>query len=78
MTKSTQSQSNLKAKILKIAKGLNEFTLPDILPILNKSEKVISDLLSELEAENLIKKISETEYLYTNIKKRQNKPVPSS
>lgn len=78
MTKSTQSQSNLKAKILKIAKGLNKFTLPDILPILNKSEKVISDLLSELEAENLIKKISETEYLYTNIKKRQNKPVPSS
>lgn len=68
MTKSTQSQSNLKAKILKIANGLNKFTLSDILPILNKPEKVISDLLSELEAENLIKKVSETEYLYTNKK----------
>ena len=78
MTKSTQSQLNLKAKILKIAKGLNKFTLPDILPILNESEKVVSDLLSKLEDENLIKKVSEREYLYTNIKKRQNKPVPTS
>ena len=78
MTKSTQSQTNLKSKILKIAKGLNKFTLPDILPILNESEKVVSDLLSDLEAENLIKKVSEREYLYTNIKKRVNKPVPTS
>lgn len=78
MTKLTQSQLNLKAKILKIAKGLNKFTLPDILPILNESEKVVSDLLSELEDENLIKKVSEREYLYTNIKKRVNKPVPTS
>ena len=78
MTKSTQSQSNLKAKILKIAKGLNKFTLLDILPILNESEEAVSDLLSELEAENLIKKISETEYLYTNFKKRQNKPFQST
>lgn len=78
MTKLTQSQLNLKAKILKIAKGLNKFTLPDILPILNESEKVVSDLLSDLENENLIKKVSEREYLYTNIKKRQNKPVPTS
>lgn len=75
MTKLTQSQLNLKAKILKIAKGLNKFTLPDILPILNESEKVVSDLLSKLEAENMIKKVSEREYLYTNIKKRQNKPI---
>ena len=78
MTKLTQSQLNLKAKILKIAKGLNKFTLPDILPILNESEKVVSDLLSVLEAETLIKKVSEREYLYTNIKKHQNKPVPTS
>jgi len=78
MTKLTQSQLNLKAKILKIAKGLNKFTLPDILPILNESEKVVSDLLSELEDEDLIKKVSEREYLYTNIKKRVNKPVPNS
>ena len=78
MTKLTQSQLNLKAKILKIAKGLNKFTLPDILPILSESEKVVSDLLSDLEYENLIKKISEREYLYTNIKNRVNKPVPTS
>ena len=78
MTMLTQKKLNLQMKILKIAKGLNKFTLPDILPILNKSEKVISDILSKLEAGNLIKKVSETEYLYTNIKKRQNKPVPTS
>lgn len=65
-----------QAKILKIVKGLNKFTLPDILPILNKSKKVISNLLSKLEAENLIKKDSETEYLYTNFKKRVNKSFP--
>ena len=77
MTKLPQSQSNLISKILKIAKGLNKFTLLDILPMLDESEKTILNTLDDLEEENLIKKVSETEYLYTNFKKRVNKPVPS-
>jgi len=77
MTKSTQSQSNLKSKILKIAKGLNKFTLLDILPMLDESEKTILNTLADLEEGNLIKRVSETEYLYTNLKKRENKSAPS-
>ena len=73
MMKSTQSQSNLKTKILKIAKGLNKFTLLDILPMLDESEKAIQKTLNDLESLNQIKKISNTEYLYTNIKKPSNK-----
>ena len=78
MMKSTQSQSNLKTKILKIAKGLNKFTLLDILPMLEESEKTILNTLADLEKENLIKKVSGTEYLYTNFKKREKKHVPTS
>ena len=32
----TQKKLNLQMKILKIAKGLNKFTLPDILPMLEE------------------------------------------
>ena len=75
MTKLTQKKLNLKLKILKIAKGLNKFTLPDILPIIEENENTIQNILSELEAENQIKKISQNEYLYTNFKKHFNKPT---
>ena len=65
-------------KILKIAKGLNKFTLPDILPMLEENEKTIQKALKDLELLSQIKKISNTEYLYTNFKKRANKPLPAS
>lgn len=78
MTMLTQKKLNLQMKILKIAKGLNKFTLPDILPMLEENEKSIQKALNDLESLNQIKKISNTEYLYTNFKKRVNKPVPSS
>ncbi len=78
MTMLTQKKLNLQMKILKIAKGLNKFTLPDILPMLEENEKTIQKALNDLESLNQIKKISNTEYLYTNFKKRMNKPLPTS
>ena len=77
MTMLTQKKLNLQMKILKIAKGLNKFTLPDILPMLKENEKSIQKALNDLETLNQIKKISNTEYLYTNFKKRVNKPLPT-
>ena len=77
MTMLTQKKLNLQMKILKIAKGLNKFTLPDILPMLEENEKTIQKALKDLESLDQIKKISNTEYLYTNFKKRVNKPVPT-
>ena len=78
MTMLTQKKLNLQMKILKIAKGLNKFTLSDILPMLEENEKTIQKALNDLETLNQIKKISNTEYLYTNFKKRVNKPLPTS
>lgn len=78
MTMLTQKKLNLQMKILKIAKELNKFTLPDILPMLEENEKTIQKALNDLETLNQIKKISNTEYLYTNFKKRVNKPLPTS
>lgn len=78
MTMLTQKKLNLQMKILKIAKGLNKFTLPDILPMLEENEKTIQKALNDLENLNQIKKISNTEYLYTNFKKRVNKPLTTS
>lgn len=78
MTILTQKKLNLQMKILKIAKGLNKFTLSDILPMLEENEKTIQKALNDLENLNQIKKISNTEYLYTNFKKRVNKPLPTS
>ena len=48
MTMLTQKKLNLQMKILKIAKGLNKFTLPDILPMLEENEKTIQKALNEL------------------------------
>lgn len=78
MTMLTQKKLNLQMKILKIAKGLNKFTLSDILPMLKENKKTIQKALNDLETLNQIKKISNTEYLYTNFKKRVNKPVTTS
>ena len=78
MTILTQKKLNLQMKILKIAKGLNKFTLSDILPMLEENEKTIQKALNDLENLNQIKKISSTEYLYTNFKKCVNKHVPTT
>ena len=55
--------------------GLNKFTLPDILPMLEEKENNIEKILTDLETENRIKKISKNEYLYTNLKGVSNKPA---
>lgn len=73
MTKLTQKKLNLQMKILKIAKGLNKFTLYDVLPIIDAKENAIKNALDDLESQNLIKKVSNTEYLYTNTKIAFNK-----
>ena len=39
----TQKKLNFQMKILKIAKGLNKFTLLDILPMLDENEKRIQN-----------------------------------
>ena len=59
MTMLTQKKLNLQMKILKIAKGLNKFTLSDILPMLEENEKTIQKALNDLESLNQIKKIAE-------------------
>lgn len=68
MMKTMLKKQNLQMKILKIAKGLNKFTLYDVLPMVEEDEKAVKKALDELEFQNLIKKVSETEYLYTNTK----------
>ena len=46
--------------------------------MLEENEKTIQKALNDLGNLNQIKKISNTEYLYTNFKKRVNKPFPTS
>ena len=53
----TQKKLNLQMKILKIAKGLNKFTLSDVIPMLEENEKTIQKVLNDLEFLNQIKKI---------------------
>lgn len=69
MTMLTQKKLNLQMKILKIAKGLNKFTLPDILPMLEENEKTIQKALNDLETLNQIKKISQIQNIYIQISK---------
>ena len=61
--------SNLTCQIQKLAKGLNKFTVQDILQILPASDDEINVSLNELEANFIIKKISDSEYLYIKSKR---------
>ena len=61
--------SNLTCQIQKLAKGLNKFTVQDILQILPASDDEINVSLNELEANFIIKKISNSEYLYIKSKR---------
>ena len=74
----SQKKLNLQMKILKIARGLNKFTLSDIIPMLEENERTIQKTLNDLESLNQIKKVSDTEYLYTNCKKREYMPASTS
>lgn len=61
--------TNLAIQIQKMAKGLNRFSISDVFQIFpDVNEKEIYQILNFLEKELLIKKISETEYLYVKFK----------
>lgn len=51
-----------------MAKGLNKFSISDILQIVPESENSINKILEDLEGNSVIKKVSATEYLYTKIR----------
>ena len=54
----------MKQKMLKLIKILNQFTIDDILTMSEFSENEAKKLITEFEDIDLIKKISEDEYLY--------------
>lgn len=61
--------TNLTIQIQKMAKGLNRFSISDVFQIFpDVNEKEIYQILNFLEKELLIKKLSETEYLYVKFK----------
>ena len=61
--------TNLAIQIQKMAKGLNRFSISDVFQIFpDVNEKEIYQILNFLEKELLIKKLSETEYLYVKFK----------
>ena len=68
MTKSQTKMSKLATQIQRLAKGLNKFTISNILQLIDANDLEIELALKELEEEFIIKKISDTEYLYSKIK----------
>ena len=68
----------MKQKMLKLIKILNRFTINDILTMSDFTEKDTVKILSDFEECSLIKKISETEYIYVERFKPEviNAPQP--
>lgn len=66
--KSQDKMLSLTSRIQKLAKGLNKFSLSDILQMLPDKEKDICDAIQILEKESVIKKVTETEFLYVKTK----------
>jgi len=56
MMKSQDKMLSLTSRIQKLAKGLNKFSLSDILQMLPDKEKDICDAIQILEKESVIKK----------------------
>ena len=54
----------MKQKILKLIKILNKFTLDDILLMDNFDENEVKIILADFEKFGVIKKISDTEYVF--------------
>src|SRR5574344_536572 len=63
MMKSQTKISNINTNIRKIAKGLNRFTIEDILEIFPYNVDEIYNSINKLIDKNIIKKISESQYL---------------
>lgn len=68
MTKSRIKMSKLATQIQKLAKSLNKFSISNISQLTGANDIEINLALSELENEFIIRKISDTEYLYSKIK----------
>src|SRR5574344_1463861 len=64
-------------KIQKIAKLLNKFSFNDILTLAPANKDIIIKSLNDLEKNNIIKKISDTAYLYSDIKIKDIPPKKS-
>ena len=60
--------SKLATQIQRLAKGLNKFTISNILQLTDANISEIELALKELEEEFIIRKISDEEYLYSKIK----------
>lgn len=58
------NKCQIKTQILKLAKILNQFSVDDILIMLDLEKQDAQEILSELEKDFLIKKIGESRYLY--------------
>ena len=68
----------MKQKILKLIKILNKFTLDDILLMDNSDENEVKIILADFEKFGVIKKISDTEYVFLKQlpKLDDSKPIP--
>jgi len=60
--------SKLATQIQRLAKGLNKFTISNILQLTDANISEIELALKELEEEFIIRKISDEEYIYSKIK----------
>src|SRR5574344_1067492 len=72
MMKSQIKTQNLTSTIRKIAKRLTKFTISDIIRFSEAEEAEIIEVLEELEKDKIIKKLSNTEYLYSKIKQTED------
>ena len=68
----------MKQKILKLIKILNKFTLDDILLMDNFDENEVKIILADFEKFGVIKKISDTEYVFLKQlpKLNESEPIP--
>ena len=68
----------MKQKILKLIKILNKFTLDDILLMDNFDEDEVKIILADFEKFGVIKKISDTEYVFLKQlhKLNESEPIP--
>ena len=68
----------MKQKILKLIKILNKFTLDDILLMDNFDEDGVKIILADFEKFGVIKKISDTEYVFLKQLHKLNESEPIS
>lgn len=68
MTKLQTKMQNLTLKIQKLARVLNKFTVSDIQQLIPENIETIEKIIKNLVSDNIVKQLSETEFLYSKIK----------